>query len=64
MYFLKVIIPILIIVLAFIAVNFTIEKTLLKVFILEFFVLLFAAFSFHGVVDFSTLLLRLKERFK
>lgn len=64
LYFFKVIFPILMMVLAFITVDHTIANMLLKVFVLEIIVLLFAAFSFHGVVDFSSLFLKVKEKFK
>jgi O-antigen/teichoic acid export membrane protein len=63
-YFLKVIFPILMMVLAFLTINYAIANILLKVFVLEIFVLLFAAFSFHGIVDFSSLFLKVKEKFK
>lgn len=63
-YFLKVIFPILMMVLAFLTINYAIANILLKVFVLEVVVLLFAAFSFHGVVDFSSLFLKVKEKFK
>lgn len=63
-YFLKVIFPILMMVLAFLAVNYAIANILFKVFVLEVIVLLFAAFSFHGVIDFSSLFLKVKEKFK